>query len=54
MPTKTKDVQAFTAMLDRKDYRRLKFQAVDEQRPMSEIIRDAVRNYLDLVGAKAR
>lgn len=55
MPTKTKEeVQAFTAMLDRKTYRRLKLQSVDERRPMSEIIRDSVRNYLDLAQAKGR
>lgn len=40
--------QNFTVALDRATHRRLKIQAAEERRPMTSIIHDAVRNYLDL------
>lgn len=52
MKTKTEAKQPFTVYLDRETHRRLKLQAFDERRPMIEIIRDSVRNYLDLAGTK--
>lgn len=51
-PTSTekrrKDGQNFTVNLDQSTHRRLKLQAVEERRPMTDIIRDAVRTYLDV------
>lgn len=46
---KTKeDVRAFTIYLTPADHRRLKLQAVEEERPMIAIIRDSLRTYLDV------
>lgn len=43
-----KDGQNFTVNLDLETHRRLKIQSAEERRPMVDIIRDSVRNYLDL------
>ena len=43
-----RDKQNFTVALDVPTWRRLKFQAAKERRPMIALVRDAVRNYLDL------
>lgn len=40
--------QAFTVELDLQTYRRLKLAALDERRPMSKVVRDAIRNWCDL------
>lgn len=49
--TKDEQVQNFTVGIDLQTHRRLKIQAVDERRPMSVIVREALRFYLDLYGA---
>lgn len=50
METETlhREGQNFTVNLDTATHKRLKLQAVEESRRMSEIVRDAVRTYLDL------
>lgn len=41
----------FTVNLKKEVYTRLTMQKLEERRPMSEIVRDAVLNYLDLFEA---
>lgn len=50
METETlrKEGQNFTVNLDTATHRRLKIQAVEERRPMAEVVRDAVKTYLDV------
>lgn len=48
MTTQEQQAQAFTVHVDLATYRRLKLQALEERRPMSRIIRESIRNYLDL------
>lgn len=47
-PALKEGVQNFTVALDLKTHERLKIQSAKERRPMTSIIHDAVRNYLDL------
>lgn len=49
--TREDDSQNFTVNLDRQTHRRLKIQATDERRAMSVIVREAIRNYIDLAQA---
>lgn len=42
------EVQAFTVYIDQRTHHRLKIQAADERRPMAVIVREAIRNYVDL------
>ena len=46
--------QDFTVRLEFADYRRLKIQALEERRKMVHVLRDALRNYLDLHEAGTR
>lgn len=43
-------IKAQTVRLPSDLWRRLKIRAVDEERPMSEIIRDALQGYLSVAG----
>jgi hypothetical protein len=40
--------QNFTVALDVPTWKRLKMQAAEERRPMIALVRDSIRNYLDL------
>jgi hypothetical protein len=43
--------QNFTVCLDFATWKKLKIQAADERRPMSVIVRESIRNYIDLASA---
>lgn len=43
-----KDGQDFTVNLDETSWRRLKYLSAEQKRPMSEIVRESIRNHLDL------